>query len=402
MKANRPILFRTALPVALALALGACAEAKKPPPPPPPTVLVTTLAKRDVPLYIEAVGALDGYVNAEIRARVRGYLRTQDYKDGSTVKSGQLLFTIESTDYTAAVMSAKAALSRARVAQSRNSIQAQRYQGLFKTGMVSQQDLDNVTASVADADGQVQAAQAQLDQANLNLSYTQMRSPIDGVAGLALVRVGNLVGQDSPTLLTTVSQVDPVRVNFPVSEVDYIRNPDRFKKIEERDLVWTKRQFPRFDSGGTAEGGDPGIDLELSDGSLYPHKGVIVAVNRQIDPSTGTIQLQALVPNPEAILRPGQFGRVRIPRQDAGRDVIAVPERALINVQGTYSVGVVGPDNKVQLRKVDVGPSVKGLRVVEKGLADGDRIVVDGVQRISDGALVDPRPAPDTPGASRN
>jgi membrane fusion protein, multidrug efflux system len=393
---------RVVVTLALALALGACGEAKKPPPPPPPTVLVTTLAKRDVPLYIEAVGALDGYVNAEIRARVRGYLRTQDYKDGSTVKSGQLLFTIESTDYAAAVMSAKAALSRARVAQSRNGIQAQRYQGLFKTGMVSQQDLDNVTASVADADGQVQAAQAQLDQANLNLSYTQMRSPIDGVAGLASVRVGNLVGQDSPTLLTTVSQVDPVRVNFPVSEVDYIRNPDRFKKIEERDLVWAKRQFPRFDSGGTAEGGDPGIDLELSDGSLYPHKGVIVAVNRQIDPSTGTIQLQALVPNPEAVLRPGQFGRVRIPRQDAGRGVIAVPERALINVQGTYSVGVVGPDNKVQLRKVDVGPSVKGLRVVEKGLADGDRIVVDGVQRISDGALVDPRPAPDTPGASRN
>jgi membrane fusion protein (multidrug efflux system) len=393
---------RTMVALALALALGACGEAKKPPPPPPPTVMVTTLAKRDVPLFIEAVGSLDGYVNAEIRARVRGYLRTQDYKDGSTVKSGQLLFTIESTDYTAAVMSARAALSRARVAQARNGIQAQRYQGLFKTGMVSQQDLDNVTASVADADGQVQAAQAQLDQANLNLSYTQMRSPIDGVAGLASVRVGNLVGQDSPTLLTTVSQVDPVRVNFPVSEVDYIRNPDRFKKIEERDLTWAKRQFPRFDSGGTAEGGDPGIDLELSDGSLYPHKGVIVAVNRQIDPSTGTIQLQALLPNPEAVLRPGQFGRVRIPRQDAGRDVIAVPERALINVQGSYSVGVVGPDNKVQLRKVDVGPSVKGLRVVEKGLADGDRIVVDGVQRISDGALVDPRPAPDTPGASRN
>jgi membrane fusion protein, multidrug efflux system len=393
---------RAVLALASVLALGACAEAKKPPPPPPPTVLVTTLAKRDVPIYIEAVGAIDGYVNAEIRARVRGYLRTQDYRDGSTVKAGQLLFTIESTDYAAAVMSAKAALSRARVARERNGIQAQRYQGLFKTGMVSQQDLDNVTASVADADGQVQAAQAQLDQANLNLSYTQMRSPIDGLAGLASVRVGNLVGQDSPTLLTTVSQVDPARVNFPVSEVDYVKNPDRFKKLEERDLAWAKRQFPRFDSGAPAEGGDPGVVLALSDGSLYPRKGVIVAVNRQIDASTGTIQLQALVPNPDALLRPGQFGRVRIPRQDAGRDVIVVPERALINVQGTYSVGVVGPDNKVQLRKVDVGASVKGVRIVEKGLNEGDRIVVDGVQKITDGALVDPRPAPDTPGASRN
>jgi membrane fusion protein (multidrug efflux system) len=394
--------YRAALALASALALFACGEAKKPPPPPAPTVLVTTLAKRDVPIYIEAVGALDGYVNAEIRARVRGYLRTQDYRDGSTVKAGQLLFTIESTDYAAAVMSAKAALSRARVAQERNRIQAQRYQGLFKTGMVSQQDLDNVVASVADADGQVQGAQAQLDQANLNLSYTQMRSPIDGLAGLASVRVGNLVGQDSPTLLTTVSQVDPARVNFPVSEVDYVRNPDRFKKLEQRDLAWAKRQFPLLDSGAGAEGGDPGVDLVLSDGSLYPHKGVIVAVNRQIDASTGTIQIQALVSNPDALLRPGQFGRVRIPRQDAGRNVIVVPERALINTQGSYSVGVVGADNKVQLRKVDLGASVVGVRIVEKGLAEGDRIVVDGVQKITDGALVDPRPAPDTPGASRN
>jgi membrane fusion protein (multidrug efflux system) len=394
--------FRAALALTLALALDACGEAKKPPPPPPPTVLVTAVTKRDVPIYIEAVSSLDGYINAEIRARVRGYLRTQDYKDGSTVKPGQLLFTIESTDYSAAVSSAKAAVSRARVAQERNRIQAERYQGLFKTGMVSQQDLDNITASVADADGQVQGAQAQLEQANLNLSYTQMRSPTEGVAGLALVRIGNLVGQDSPTLLTTVSQVDPMRVNFPVSEVDYVRNPHRFQKIEQRDLAWAKAQFPRFDSGAAAEGGDPGIDLVLSDGSVYPHKGVIVAVNRQIDASTGTIQLQALVPNPDQVLRPGQYGQVRIPREDAGRDVIAIPERALINVQGSYSVGVVGPDNKVQLRRVDVGPSVKGLRVIDKGLADGDRIVVDGVQKISDGAVVDPRPAPDTPGASRN
>jgi membrane fusion protein (multidrug efflux system) len=395
------IPFRAMLTLTAALALGACAQAQKGPPPPPPTVMVTTIAKRDVPMYIEAVGSLDGYVNAEIRARVRGYLRTQDYQDGSDVKAGQLMFTTEATDYTAAVMSAKAALARARVAQSRNRIQAERYQGLFKTGMVSQQDLDNVTASVGDADGQVQGAQAQLDQANLNLSYTVMRAPLDGVAGLALVRVGNLVGQDSPTLLTTVSQVDPVRVNFPVSEVDYVRNPDRFKKIEERDIVWARRQFPRFDAGSTAEGGDPGIELELSDGSVFPHKGVIVAVNRQIDPSTGTIQLQALVPNPDEVLRPGQFGRVRIPRQNTG-PVIAVPERALINVQGSYSLAVVGPDNKVQLRRVDVGASVKGLRVIEKGVVEGDRVVVDGVQKATDGAVVDPRPAPDTPGASKN
>ena len=384
------------LAAALALALGACEEAKKPPPPPPPTVYVTTIARRDLPVYIESVASLDGFVNAEIRARVRGYLRTQDYKDGAFVKSGALLFTIESAGYAATVQETKAALTRARVLQSRNRIQGERYQGLFKTGMVSQQDLDNVTASIGDADGQVQAAEAQLAQASLSLSYTQMRSPIDGVAGLALVRVGNLVGQADPTLLTTVSQIDPIRVNFPISETDYVKNPDRFKHLDARDLAWAKRQFPRLDAGGDTESGDPGIDLVLTDGSAYGHRGVIVSANRQIDSSTGTIQLQALVPNADGLLRPGQFGRVRIKRENAGHDVIAVPERALISVQGTYSVGVVGPENKVQLRPVGVGASMNGLRVIEQGVGEGDRVVVDGVQKISDGAVVDARPAPES------
>jgi membrane fusion protein (multidrug efflux system) len=375
------------------VALAACAEATKPPPPPPPTVYVATVARRDVPQYVEAVAALDGYVNAEIRARVRGFLRTQDYNDGAVVKAGQMLFTIEPTDYAAAVAQSKAAVARARVAQARNAIQADRYQGLFKTGMVSQQDLDNVTASVADSDAQVQAAAAQLDQATLNLSYTQIRSPTEGVAGLALVRVGNLVGQDGPTLLTTVSQVDPIRVNFPVSEVDYVKNPDRFKQLEPRDLAWAKAQFSRLESGGGAAGGDPGVELTLSDGSVYPHRGIIVAVNRQIDPSTGTLQVQALVPNPEGALRPGQYGRIRIRRQQAGRDVVAIPEKALISVQGSYSVGVVDADNKVHLHRVEVGPSVQGMRIIDKGLDAGERIVVDGVQKITDGAAVDPHPA---------
>jgi membrane fusion protein, multidrug efflux system len=393
-------LVAASLAVASAWAAMACEDAKKPPPPPPPTVYVAAVARRNLPLFVEAVGSLDGYVNAEIRARVRGFLRTQDYPDGAVVKAGRALFTIESTDYVAAVSSANAAVTRAQVAQSRNRIQAERYKGLFKTGMVSEQDLDNVTASVADADGQVQAAQAQLQQAELNLSYTRMRSPIEGVAGLALVRVGNLVGQDGPTLLTTVSQIDPIRVNFPISEIDYVKNPERFKQLASRDLAWAKSQFSRFEAGHPAENADPGIDLVLSDGSAYGHKGVIVAANRQIDSSTGTIQIQALIPNPDGMLRPGQYGRVRIRRQDAGHDVLAVPERALISVQGTYSLGVVGPDNKVQLRRVDVGPSVQGLRVIQNGIAEGDRIVVDGVQKISDGAVVDPRSAPDAAGAA--
>ena len=388
-----------ALPLGLALALAfgtwSCGEAKKPPPPPPAAVLVAPVVKRDLPIFIEAVGALDGYVNADIRARVKGYLQTQAYKDGSPVKTGQTLFTIEATDYAAAVGVAKANLSRGATALARNKVQLERQQALMKSGMVSQQDLDNTAASVADAEAQVQGAQAALQQANLNLSYTTIASPITGVAGVALVRVGNLVGQDSPTLLTTVSQIDPIRVNFPISEVDYVRSPDRFKNLEARDLAWAKKQFENLDAHKPADGGDPGIELVLADGNVFAHRGVIVSANRQVDPSTGTLQLQALVSNPDGALRPGQYGRVRIKRVNEGQGVLAVPEKALISVQGSYSVAVVGPDNKVQMRKVDLGAAAQGMRIVDKGLAEGDRIVVEGTQKVQDGALVDPRPAPD-------
>jgi membrane fusion protein (multidrug efflux system) len=384
----------------LSLAQAACDEAKKASAPPPPMVYVAAVERRDVAFYIEAVGTLDGYDNAEIRARVRGFLRTQGYKDGSSVKAGQGLFTIESTEYVSAQSAARAALTRARVVQAHNRVQLEREQGLLKSGMVSQQDVDNAAANLADAEGQVQAAEAQLQQADLNLSYTQIRAPIEGVAGLALVRIGNLVGQDGPTLLTTVSQIDPIRVNFPMSEVDFVKYPDRFKQLDTRDIAWAKRQFARLDAGGTTETGDPGLEISLTDGSTYPHRGVIVTTNRQIDPSTGTIQVQALVPNPDGNLRPGQYGRVRITRPEAGRAVLVVPEKALIPVQGTYSVGVVGPDDKVQLRRVDVGPSVRGLRVVDKGVIEGDRIVVEGVQKIADGAQVVPKMVPEPASSS--
>jgi membrane fusion protein (multidrug efflux system) len=377
-------------------ALG-CTDKKGPPAAAgPPIVYVAPVAKRDVPLYVESVGALDGYDNADIRARVRGFLRTQAYKDGSRVKAGDMLFTIEPTEYGAAVASARANLERAKVARDRNRIQLDRDQGLLKSGMISQQDLDNATAGLADTDAQIAAAQAALDTASLNLSYTQIRSPIDGVAGLALVRVGNLVGQDGPTLLTTVSQTDPIRINFALSEVDYVRHPERFRHIEVRDLGWARKQLAALEAGKTAEGGDPGVELVLADGSVYPHRGVIVTTNRQIDASTGTIQVQALASNPDGLLRPGQYGRVRIRQGEAGHDELVVPERALISVQGTYSIAVVGADNKVQLRKVELGPASHGVQILAKGAAEGDRVVVDGVQKVSDGAQVDPRPAPES------
>jgi membrane fusion protein (multidrug efflux system) len=393
MPLHRNVMRVSAL-AALA-AFSACQEQTKAAgPPPPPGVLFVKVERRDVPMFIEAVASTDGYVNAEIRARVRGYLKTQDYKDGSFVKSGQRLFTIESSEYENAVASAKSALVRAKAAQQRNHVQYQRDQELFKTGVVSRQDVDNAAASVADADGQVAGAQAQLDQAQLNLSYTQMHSPIDGVAGVASVRVGNLVGQDGPTLLTTVSQLDPIRVNFPISEVDYVRYPDRYRDLSRRDLAWAKRQFALWAAGKEAEHAEPGIQLLLADGSAYPLRGLIVSASRQVDATTGTIQMQALVPNPDNFLRPGQYVRVRVPKPNEGHNVLVVPEKALISVQGSYSVGVIGSDNKVHLKRVDVGPSVEGLRIIDKGVEQGDQVVVEGVQKISDGATVVPKPAP--------
>ncbi len=371
----------------------ACAE-KKPPPPPPPTVLVAPVTRGDLPLFIEAVGTLDGYVNADIRARVKGYLRSQNYKDGSPVKEGQLLFTIEREEYANAVAAANAALVRATAAKANGKVSLERNTLLAQQGLVSTQTVDDSTAQAADSNGQVLAAQASLRQAQLNLSYTQIHAPVSGVAGLALVRVGNLVGQDGPTLLTTVSALDPIRVNFPTSEIDYVRFPDRLKNLGERDVAWATKQFPKLDAKQNAEGDDPGMELILADGSVYPHRGILVSANRQVDASTGTIQLQALFPNATGALRPGQYARVRIPREDQGKASLLVPEKALINVQGSYSVAVVSADHKVKLRQVDLGPPAKGLRIVLKGLNEGESIVVDGIQKVTDDGLVNPKPAP--------
>jgi RND family efflux transporter MFP subunit len=364
------------------------------PQPPPPTVLFTTITRKDVPIYAEAVASLDGYVNADIRARVRGYLSTQSYKEGGVVKANQRLFSIEPTEYENALSNAKANVARAHAEAERSRTSLDRARELFRQGASAQAEIDNATAGSADATAQVAGAEAQLRQAQLNLSYTQVRSPIDGVAGVAAVRVGNLVGQDGPTLLTTVSQLDPIRVSFPISELDYVKSPERFKDLAKRDLPWAKRQFQQLKAGKLAEHSDPGVELVLSDGSVYAERGVVVTAARQIDASTGTLQLQALVPNPDGFLRPGQYGRVRIRREREGNDVLTAPEKALLLVQGTYSLAVIGPDDKVQLKRVQVGPSVNGERMIQSGVNEGERIVVEGLQKVSDGAHVKPEPAP--------
>jgi membrane fusion protein (multidrug efflux system) len=381
--------------IGIAIAIAACRDGKASlSTPPPPLVYVAPVVARDVKLYAESVATLDGYDNADIRARVRGFLKTQGYKDGAHVKQGDLLFTIEPTEYSDAVASSRAALGRATVARDRDRIQVERDRGLLASGMISQQDMDNASATLAESEAQIVAARAALDQATLNLSYTQVHAPLDGVAGLALVRVGNLVGQDGPTLLTTVSQTDPMRVNFTMSEVDYVRHPERFQRMGARTVVWAKKQLAALDDGRMAEGDDPGVELVLADSSVYGHKAIIVAVNRQIDASTGTLQVQALVGNVGDVLRPGQYARARIRASEAGHDELVVPQRALITVQGTFSVAVVGDDNKVHFRRVELGAASQGLQIVNGGVIAGERVVVEGVQKVSDGALVNAQPAP--------
>lgn len=411
-----------AILLGLTLAAPACQEGKAKTAAPTPRVVVTPATRRDLALFIEAVSTLDGYVNAEIRARVRGILQAQRYKDGATVKEGQLLFTIDRSEYQAALESARAALARAETAAAHNHAQLDRRKELGASRVVSQQELEDAEAAARDADNQIRAAQAQLRQAELSLSYTEVRSPVAGIAGLANVRVGNLVGQDGPTLLTTVSEVNPIRVTFPMSESDYVRAAERLKRLDGRDRAWAEAEFAKLaklekiertekiektekrpaDKGAApapAAGVADTIELLLSDGSTFPHRGVIVAVNRQVDPSTGTIQLQALFPNPDNLLRPGQFGRVRLRRADAGANALVVPERAVIQVQGTYSVAVVGPGEKVQLRRVEIGSAADGWRMITSGLQEGERVVVDGVQKVTDGATVIATAAPAPGGA---
>jgi membrane fusion protein (multidrug efflux system) len=381
------------------LALAACeAGNARPAPPAPPAVTVTTAARQDLTLVTEAVGSAAGFIDAELRARVRGFLESQRYKDGSHVKEGQVLFTIQSGEYQAALAAGKAAVARAQSAQQHAQALLGRRQALIASKVVSEQELEDAQASARDTENQVGAARAQLRQAELNLSYTQIRSPITGVAGLALVRVGNLVGQDGPTLLTTVSQLDPIRVNFPLGEIDYVKAAAGLRQLDKRDLGWARAQFARLATGDTTEGGDPGLELVLADGKPYPHKGVIVSANRQVDPGTGTIQLQALFPNPDNLLRPGQYARVRMRRQESA--ALVVPEAALLQLQGTYQAAVVGADNKVSVRRIEVGPATGGMRVVTNGLREGERIVLDGVQKVTDGALVNPQPASKTATAS--
>ncbi len=369
----------------------ACGEAEAPKAPPPQTVMVDAVEAKAVTVALESVAEIDGYVNAEIRARVSGFLKAQAYQDGSHVKTGDLLFTIDPSEYQAQVQRAQGDVERAKAASEYAKVQLARQQQLVEMKAVAREIYDQALAATHDSAGQVKAAQAALSQSKIDLSYTQIRSPVAGVAGIALVRVGNLVGKEGPTLLTTVSQIDPMRVRFSLAEAEYLKYAQKYQGLGERSLAWAKREFASLKRQGHTQAGDPGIELLLSDGSVYKHRGVIIAADREIDVQTGTIRIEALFPNPEELLRPGQYGRVRFDRPQAQEKSLVVAEKSLMEIQGTYSVAVVGDDHVVKLRKVDIGPQVGDERVIRAGIKEGEWVIVEGVQKVKEGAKVQPQ-----------
>jgi RND family efflux transporter MFP subunit len=379
-------IWRAVILVALSLVPGGCKKSEQPQPP-PPEVEVVQVEQKDVPIYNEWVGTLEGLVNAQIRPQVTGYLVRQNYKEGSFVRKGQLLFEVDPRTFQAALDQTKGQLANAeqQLAQAEaNQVKAQldvdRYIPLAKEQAVSQQALDNAVqtnlaaqAQVRAAKAQINAAKAQVDAAQLNLGFTNIVSLIDGVAGVAQAQIGDLVSQT--TLLTTVSTLDPIKVYFPVSErgyLNYVReNPDVAKRAaQEKKLV---------------------LELLLADGRRYPYKGTFSLADRQVDVKTGTLRLEGLFPNPGNILRPGQFARVRA-ITTTKKDALLVPQRAVSELQGSYQVAVVGNDNRVSIRPVKVGERVATQWVVDEGLKPGERVVAEGIQSVKAGLTVNPKP----------
>jgi len=345
-------------------------------------VFVTEVVEKDVPIYSTWVGTTVGFVNAQIRPQVQGFLVKQTYKDGDFVKTGQLLFQIDDREYKAALDHALGNLAQSEALLKKNQLDVARYTPLQASGAVSKEELDDAVQATRGSEAQVQAARAAVESARLNLEWTKVESPIDGIAEIATVQVGDLV--NTSTLLTTVSQVDPIKVTFPISEREYLWAAERVKEHAE-----------------TGRGKDePDLEMILADGTVYNHPGRFYVTNRQVDIQTGTIQVQGVFPNPGNLLRPGLYAEVRAATQ-IRRGALLVPQRAVQETQGQYQVAVVGPDDKVSLRKVTPGNQVESLWILDEGVQRGERVVTGGLQKVRDGMEVKPQVAPPSnPGPS--
>jgi len=360
--------------VMVALALAAC-QKSAPPQLPPPEVQVADVIQKDVPIYSEWVGTLDGFVNAEIRPKIEGYLQKQLYRDGAFVHQGDVLFEIDPRQYQAALDQSTGVMSRAEATLAKTKKDVERYTPLVAQKAVSQEELDNALAAEMESSAALDSAKANVQKDRLDLTWTRVVSPIAGVVGIAKSQVGDLVNPQ--TVMTTVSQVDPIKVVFSISEKEYMRYANQINQPPD-----IKREGP--------------LELVLDDGSLYPHTGNVITVDRQVDVQTGTMTVKGAFPNPGNILRPGQYAKVRaalVTEQGA----LLVPQRAVSELQGSYQVGVVGPDGKAEIRVVQPGPRVGSLWVITKGLNPGEKVIVEGLFRVRPGMVVNAKPAAPPP-----
>jgi membrane fusion protein (multidrug efflux system) len=350
-----------------AFGVGACAR-KQAPAPPPVSVEVVPVVKKDVPTVGEWIGTLDGSVNADIRPKVEGYVLRQFYKEGQFVRHNDPLFEIDPRQFKAALEQAQGTLARAEAQLAKASKDVERFTPLTAQRAISQEELDNALAAERDGKGGVAAARAALEQAALNLGWTRVASPIDGVVGIARTQVGDLVNGQS--VMTTVSTVDPIRVTIGISEREYM----------ERAALINRANYPTTERG-------PALDLILEDGTVFPEKGKAVLVDRDVNVKTGTLTVKGFFPNPHNILRPGQYARVRA-ELGVRQGALVIPQTAVSELQGGARVAVAGADGKAEIRSVQLGPRTADLWIVEKGLEPGEKVIVSGLQYLRAGTPI--------------
>jgi RND family efflux transporter MFP subunit len=358
---------------------GACNSGKaSPAPPAPPEVSVLAVSPETVSISSEWIGTLDGYVNAQIRPQVSGYLVRRNYQEGALVRQGQVLFEIDPRPFEAVLSQAQARLAEAQAQLGKTERDLSRDRPLAAERAIAQSQLDNDVQANLAAEAAIKSATAAIETAQLNIEFTKVTSLITGVAAIATAQIGDLVGP--ATLLTTVSQIDPIKAYFPLSEQEYLRVADRINRPGTSSELWKR---------------DSALTLVLADGSVYPQRGRFLAADREIDPKTGTIRISAAFSNPSHTLRPGQSGRVRAETKTVV-DAIVVPQRAVTEVQGAYQVRVVGSDDRIATRRVTVGDRVGSGRIIDSGVKPGERVVVEGAAA-ADGLVVRPKPWERTP-----
>ena len=348
---------------------------------PPLTVLVAEVERQDVALSMDLVGSTRGTQDVPIRARVEGFLETMDFKEGFFVKKGDLLYTIDPQPFKAKLVEAQSQLAAAQTTLAKTEADLRRIKPLAEMRAVSEQDLDSAVAQEAAARAGVRASEAVVDLAEIELSYTRIIAPIDGLMGLSKAKPGEFVGREpNPVVLNTLSDIDPIRVRFSISETEYLTLSREYLKTRGRNQ---QRKGPE----------DADLILILADGTEHDHLGWTVAAAQAIDPETGTYSVEALFPNPSGVLLPGQFARVRAPFKTLN-DVVVVPRKSLFELQGRFRLYVVNPENRVEVRDVSLGPPKGDIIVIESGVEAGESVIVEGIQKVRVDMVVDPQPLP--------